>query len=179
MKGSYGKESTVVNTAFWSFIFCVQEKKSVCVLNWYSFDPSWVTQFSLKKIKEDRGRGEMYNYLKIFLRWVFFSIIQWCWEQENVYYCVSNYRRTLLQFTVSKRQCTFFMSEENYCGHLASNKLRLTSRAYIYLNYFYVCQEKFGLPLYSCLPFSGLYCYSSCFMWRGAWSISSCSTLGE
>lgn len=111
----------------------------------------------------------MYNSHKIFHRWVFFSTIRWCVKQENVYYCVSNYRSTLLQSTVSKRQCTFFTSEENYCGHFASNRLRLISWFYIYLNYFYVCQDKYGLPLYFCLPFTGLYCHSNCFMWKKTW----------
>lgn len=107
-----------------------------------------------KKIKgRYRERGDIsYNSHKVFHRWVFFSTAQCCRQQGNVHYFLSNYRSSLLQPAVSKKRCTFFMSEENYCGHLASNRPRLISRFCFHLNYFYVCQDYCGLPLYFCLP---------------------------
>lgn len=155
-----------------------KKKVEVCV---FFIDIQLVFHELLNFLQKIKGRKRerrdlLYNSHKIFHRLLFFSTIHWCGQQENVYYYVSNYRSTLLQSTISKRQCTFFKSEENYCGHLASKRLRLLSRFYIYLNYFYVCQDKYGLPLYFCLPFTGLYCHSSYFMWKGTCSIFSCST---
>lgn len=134
--------------------------------------------FFKKKLKEDRGRGEISHIIhtKNFIDGFFFPQFSAVDSKKMSITLLAITAALFFSLQFQKSSVHFSCLKKIIVDIEPAIELRLISRFYIHLDSFYVCQNYCGFTFIFLFTIIGLYCHSSCFMWKGTWSAFFCFT---